>query len=188
MIMLPLVILALESEEDRALMTRLYLDHRALMLKIAWKYFDAPAEVDDVVSDACLALIQHLDELRTLPGDSLRAYVITTTRRKAIDRYRQKKRNQGKFVSMGPEDLEKAAEGPSFERQIELQAEIDMVKRALLSLPANQRETLKLRFFENRDVPQIAEALGVSEETVRGYILRGRRRLKAALYKGGERE
>lgn len=43
------------------MMTDIYLRNRAVMLKIAWDYTRVPSEVDDIVSDTCDMLIQHLD-------------------------------------------------------------------------------------------------------------------------------
>ena len=61
MLIIPFAITAIESEDDRTVMTDIYLRNRAVMLKIAWDYTRVPSEVDDIVSDTCDMLIQHLD-------------------------------------------------------------------------------------------------------------------------------
>ena len=38
MLLLPMAILTMADEDDRAYMTRLYREYRALMLKTAWEY------------------------------------------------------------------------------------------------------------------------------------------------------
>ena len=38
MILMPMVILTIDDDNDRAYMTRLYREYRALMLKTAWEY------------------------------------------------------------------------------------------------------------------------------------------------------
>lgn len=92
--MIPYAILAIESEDDRAYMTLLYQRHRALMLKTAWEYTREKADVEDIVSNGCVALIQHLDELRAMEGESLRRYIVVTVQRKAIDFCRQMQRRR----------------------------------------------------------------------------------------------
>lgn len=57
--MIPFVILTIGSEDDRAYMTLLYERHRALMLKTAWEFTRERADVEDVVSDSCVALMSH---------------------------------------------------------------------------------------------------------------------------------
>ena len=46
--MIPIAILTIESEDDRAYMTLLYQRHRALMLKTAWEYTREQAYVEDI--------------------------------------------------------------------------------------------------------------------------------------------
>ena len=188
MFMIPMVIMAIESDDDRAYMTDLYRQHRALMLKIAWKYTKDPSEVDDIVSESCVALIQNIDTIKKLSGSALRAYIVTTAKNKAIDFARKKQRERNKILHMDEASLEEIAEPVSFDKKISVQHDIDMVKQAILALPERERETLRLKFFQHKDDGQIAEILGVEENTVRRYIMRGRNHLKAVLYEGGAEE
>ena len=183
--MIPFVIAAIESEDDRAVMTDIYLRNRSLMLKVAWEYTREPSEVDDIVSDSCIALIRHLEDLKDMDAGGQRAYIAATVKHKAIDFCRKKTREEGRSADM---DTDQLSPPVSFERRITVQAEIDMVKTTLLSLPKRERETLTMKFFEHRSDREIAEVLGVSESSVRRYIMRGRNHLKAALYEGEETE
>ena len=186
--MIPMVIMAIESDDDRAYMTDLYRQHRALMMKITWKYTKDLSEVDDIVSESCVALIQNIDTLRKLSDSALRAYIATVVRNKAIDLARKKQREQSKILHMDENILEQIAEPISFERKISVQQDIDMVKQAILALPERERETLRMKFFLQLSDSQIAERLGVAENSVRRYIIRGRNHLKAVLYEGGAEE
>ena len=144
--------------------------------------------MDDIVSESCVALIQNLDTLKKLSDGVLRAYIVTTTKNKAIDFARKKQRERNKILHMDEASMEEIAEPVSFDRKISVQQDIDMVKQAILALPERERETLRLKFFQHMDDGQIAEILGVEENTVRRYIMRGRNHLKAALYEGGVEE
>lgn len=185
MIMIPLVILAIESDDDRAYMTELYRQHHPLMLKTAWKYTRVLSEVEDIVSDSCVALIRHLDDVKKLSEGEKRAYIVTTTKNKAVDLFRKKQRDHARLHPMEESDLEQMAEPVSFERKISVREDLEQVKAAILALPEKERDTLRLKFFHHRSDRQIAEALGISEGAVRRHIMRGRNHLKAALYEGG---
>lgn len=106
MFMIPMVIMAIESDADRAYMTDVYMNHRSLMLKVAWRYTNAPSEVEDIVSESCVALIQHLDSIRSMEEKTLRSYIVTTVKNKAIDFSRKKKRNLERTIQMADEDIE----------------------------------------------------------------------------------
>ncbi len=58
MIVMPQVIMMIESDEDRSYMERLYEQHYRLMLSTAWKYTSDQFEVEDIVSDSIVALIK----------------------------------------------------------------------------------------------------------------------------------
>ena len=188
MIMMPMVIMAIESDADRNLMAAIYQKHRALMYKTAKQYMSQESDVDDVVSDSCVALIQHIDVLRALDEKALRSYITETTRRKAIDLYRKRKNEQAKSIITDPDILDNYEERVSFARTISLQNEIDMVKEALKALPEKEYFALQMRFFEGRETSEIAETLGVSANAVYQYIMNGRNHLKSALYEGGVSE
>jgi RNA polymerase sigma-70 factor, ECF subfamily len=59
--------------------------------------------------------------------------------------------------------------------------EREAVRRALLALSVGQQEVLRLRIVEERDYPQIAAALGTSEQTARARVSRALRALDRAM-------
>lgn len=60
MILIPAVILAIESEDDRTFMSEVYLKHHRLMLKTARSI--AGTDTEDVLSDSCVALVQVVEK------------------------------------------------------------------------------------------------------------------------------
>jgi RNA polymerase sigma-70 factor (ECF subfamily) len=56
-----------------------------------------------------------------------------------------------------------------------------IVRRAVLGLPAKYRETLTLFYFHDKDISQAARSLGVAEGTVKARLNRGREMLRARL-------
>ncbi len=58
---------------------------------------------------------------------------------------------------------------------------MDHLRRAVESLPPKMRAVLKLSIYQERNRRQIAEALGLSEETVKAHLFQARKRLAEAL-------
>lgn len=81
----PAVLLAIADEEERSFMTELYIGHHRLMRFTARRYLRSDADVEDVVSDALVALHGKLSTLRTLPEKPLRAYIVATVRNTALN-------------------------------------------------------------------------------------------------------
>lgn len=184
--MIPIVIMTIESDDDRTFMSDVYVKHRALMVKIARNFTSDNADIGDIISESCVALIKHIDSLRDMEEKPLRSYVAVTTKSKAIDLCRKKQREQAKIKPLTDDVIEQTPDPLVIEQKISLQSEIDSVKQALQALPEKERETLRMRFFEEMEVHQIAEVMGITENAVYRYIMFGRQHLKAMLYEGSE--
>ncbi len=179
--MIPFVILSISQEDDRTYMTLVYQRHRALMLKIAWSFTTVQADVEDIVSDSCVALIAHLDKLRTMEEDALRRYIAVTVRNKALDVCR---RQQSVRLLAEAEDVASLPDPESVEARILLMEEIRQVLSGIRQLPPREQEVLRLKYDQGLKHREIAQLLGISESSVTKYAERARRRLKAALYGG----
>lgn len=182
MLMIPAAILAIESDSDRAYMTQLYLNHRALMLKTAWRFSRVRADVEDIVSDSCTSLIENIDTIRILECNTLRTYIVTTVRNTAIDFCRKQQRTNARFLYVDDEVTAHMPDGESVEKKILLRDEINRVKEALLDLPERERDVLRLKYQKGLTDSEIAEMVGLAESSVRKYVERARKRLKAAVY------
>ena len=183
MIIIPPVILAIESDVDRAFMTDVYIQYRALMLKTAWVYTTSKADVEDIVSDSCAALIVKINRIRHFERSDLRAYIVTTVRNTAIDHCRKRQRENVRFLHVDDEVAMQVADpANSVEGNILLQDELENLEKALLQLPERERDVLRLKYQKGLKDGEVAEQVGVAESSVRKYIERARKHIKAAIY------
>ena len=183
MLMLPMVIMTMEDEDNREYMTRLYRDYQALMLKTAWEYSQDSATVEDIVSDSCVSLIQHLNQLKAMDKPALRAYIVITVRNKALDDLRRQALRRKKFVTMDENTLDSLEETTSFERKLSLRQEMETVREAIATLPADEQDVLRMKFFRHMTDKEIAACMEIAENRVRVLIMRSRKKLKQMLYR-----
>ncbi len=183
MLMLPMVIMTMEDEDNREYMTRLYRDYQALMLKTAWEYSQESGTVEDIVSDSCVALIQHLNQLRAMDKPALRAYIVITVRNKALDDLRRQALLRKNFVTMDENTLDSLEETTSFERKLSLRQEMETVREAIANLPADEQDVLRMKFFRHMTDKEIAARMEIAENRVRVLIMRSRKKLKQMLYR-----
>lgn len=73
MIIMPLSILAIEDDSDRAFMEQLYLDHHAAMKRTARRILHHPEDAEDFVQSVCIALCKKVSLLREMECNSLRS-------------------------------------------------------------------------------------------------------------------
>lgn len=129
------------------------------------------ADAGDVMQDTFVAAWTQLDQLRedaAFPG-----WVLEIARRRAVDH--------------GRRDRVRAHDELSDERGATEDAPTLEAKRALEAiegLPMAYRETLLMRLVEGMSGPEIAEATGLTPESVRVNLCRGMKLLKERL--GGE--
>ena len=183
MLMLPMVIMTMEDEDNREYMTRLYRDYQALMLKTAWEYSQESGTVEDIVSDSCVALIQHLNQLKAMDKPALRAYIVITVRNKALDDLRRQALRRKNFVTMDENTLDSLEETTSFERKLSLRQEMETVREAIANLPADEQDVLCMKFFRHMTDKEIAARMETAENRVRVLIMRSRKKLKQMLYR-----
>ena len=105
--MLPMILAALENDEDRALMEELYLRHHRLMYAQALRVLNDSHAAEDAVSSALEALIRKISLLRDMDGNKRKAYIVITVRHAAIDIYRRHSREtvtEDEFLEQIPSD------------------------------------------------------------------------------------
>ncbi len=184
MLMLPVVIMAIESDEERMVMTKIYQDYRSLMYKIAWKYFRTETDVEDIVSESCREMIKHFSTLCGLERNEMRAYIGTIVRNTSLNF--QMKKNRENIVSLDDESYSVMASLESQdtlpEQKVIFQDMLDRVMLDIEKLPVRERDILFLRIKEGREFEEIAMLYKTSPENIRKILERARKHLKATVY------
>ena len=179
---------ALERESDIALMDRLgngelsalgvlYDRHASLVYSIALKVLRQTAEAEDLTQEVFLILVrtQSYDHRR----GSLIAYLTTLTRSRAIDRLRSQSTRQ-KYLTQWQQTQPPIAPATPMHR-ITQQERRTLVRNALTTLKASQREVLELSYYEGQSQRDIAERLGLPLGTVKSWARRGLLQLRQQL-------
>lgn len=169
-------VLGIESEDDRSFIEELYKRYYKYMFFKAWCNGCVFSDAEDVVSDAIVALIPHINTLRGLCAKALKAYIAKTTVRIAIVHI-DKKRKRGHIdVDIGDlEDIQ--SEDPEVDNTLIRECNITGLRRAMNKLKPSDREILCMKYFESLDTEQIAEVLHIAPVTVRSKLSRARSRL-----------
>lgn len=175
MMFIPVAILSIGNEDDRAFMIRLYVDYRWLMYKVALSVVREPQLAEDMVSQTLCEMIDNLEKIRAVDCCKLRGYIVSFVRNVSVDFVRKRDR-QGKYFFLTGEEAEVAAEDSVDENLIRT-AEIDALKRGLARLSENDRLLLTMKYFDGLSDEEIAARLGVAKASVRTCLMRARNRL-----------
>ncbi len=170
MMFIPVAILSIGNEDDRAFMVRLYVDYRWLMYKVALSVVREPQLAEDMVSQTLCEMIDNLEKIRAVDCCKLRGYIVSFVRNVSVDFVRKRDR-QGKYFFLTGEEAEVAAEDSVDENLIRM-AEIDALKRGFARLSENDRPLLTMKYFDGLSDEEIAARLGVAKASVRTYLMR----------------
>ena len=146
MIVMPIVILAMPTGEDRDFMEDLYRKYHKLMYATAWKYVDESSIAEDVVSDSCIALMKKIPTLRQLNHNKMCVYIVSTVRYTSLNALNKQSRLNQVFSSSDDELVETLPDGEDFVQKIMLEEELNAVMRAINSLPAKEQMIMKMKY------------------------------------------
>lgn len=135
---------------------------------------------EDAAQEAFVAAWRGLPRFRGECRFSTWLYRLTTNA--AIDylRREQKQRTDGDL-----DDLPLADDSPSPQEQAERSETQQRVRKALAALSEEHRQILLLRYMQELDYGEIAQALHISEGTVKSRINRAKARLRELLAQEG---
>lgn len=139
-------------------------------------------EIDDLVQDAFLRVLRVHEE----GGDmsSPKALLFATARNLAIDRLRR--RQVIAFDSLEETDLSFVLDDePDAAEQTAVRQELEILTRAIQSLPDRCRQILTLRKIYGLSYREIGQQLGIGEHTVETQVKLGMRRCAAFLERHG---
>lgn len=171
----------MSKKTDDDLINELFTEYRQMMFKIAMGILHNKSDSEDAVQDAFLWIINNLSIISQIPCHERGNYFATIIEHGSIDIYRKKTNH--------PMD--------NFDEQLDLRADefveetalsnatVDEIKSAMNELSNRDYEMLYLYLFKQMSPKEIGEAMGISENSIRSYIKRARKRFVKILHKRG---
>lgn len=128
---------------------------------------------EDLTQETFLKVYVHLDKFQA--GSNLRAWVYRIAHNLFANQRRKASRSRQQF----PEELADPTEGPV--EEILSREDMQQLARAVGRLPSEFRAAFLLRVEEDLSFRQIAETLGITEETARWRVFKARQKLLSVL-------
>lgn len=158
-------------DNDRAAQFELYKKYNAAMYNTAFRITGNTALAEDVIQESFLSAFQSLVFYRGEAsfGSWLKRIVIN----KAITLAKKESRWDLVEDDTQLDQMDKVADEPVYD--------VEMVKRAIESLPHGFRTVLSLYLLEGYDHKEIAEILDITESTSKTQYMRAKDKLKVLL-------
>ncbi|MEP6881200.1 MAG: sigma-70 family RNA polymerase sigma factor [Dokdonella sp.] len=149
-------------------------DYGRLVFNAAYRVLGDATLAEDVQQDVFLKLVEeHRGKVNSWP-----AYLVASAVRGAIDQLRHQKR-WGRLMRLwAGQQIDTAASA----EQVGIASERGQrLRAALANLPRREAQCFSLRYLENLDISEIAQALALSENNINVTLHRARRRLETQL-------
>ncbi len=175
---------------DHAVFAILVRRHRTPLYNFALRHLRSSAAAQDVVQDAFLRAVQSANEFEHSARFSTWLYAIARNlcidhlRRQALRRHpsldepSRRDRGEGDGATLGERTVDSQADVERVAVAVEIR---ERVVAAVEELPDDQREVFLLREVSNLPFKEIAEIVGVPENTVKSRMRYALERLQAAL-------
>jgi RNA polymerase sigma-70 factor (ECF subfamily) len=173
-------LLARICESDREALGLLFRRYARLVWSVAERIVRNKAEADDLLQDVFL-LIQRKASVFDPSKGTARALIVHMTYQCAISRRRYLNARHPQAPENGQEhSTNDAGHTPQFyDESLESHFGRERLREALDELSVDQRETLRLYFFEGYTLAEIAVELSQAEGNVKHHYYRGLERLRA---------
>ena len=156
-------LLSLNLDEQNKF-TEIYNTYKNLMYHIAYDIIKDVDKSEDIVEEAFLRIIEHLNEVEDVTSKKTKNWIAIIVKNLAIDSYRRKKREI---------PLEDVEEVPTSEEGILVKDEYDM-KKLIAKLPSHHRDMLYLTYIHKHNYGEIAKELGISKEAAQKRVSRAK--------------
>ena len=182
-VFLPVVLLATASDVDREFLTQIYLDYRNLIYRVALTFFpDDRCEAEDAFSNTLEKLCRRPELLRSVADKQKTAYIATITANTCRDILRRKKRSVYAY-SLEDGSMEWVADPADPYENLFEHGTMEEVLSAWQTLTDKDRDMIRMRYAEEKTIPEMAALLDVRESTIYSALFRARRHLTEHLRK-----
>ena len=172
--MLDSLLAQLETEEEKALIEKLYYKYESQMYSTAYAILQHKQDAEDAVQSAFLKIIDYLPKLNLDLNLQTQSLLIVITRNTALNK--MKKRKQQLKYELDIEDYENIPFIEDFDKisYKDIQNMVDL-------LPDDLKSVIVLRYILDYSSKTTAELLDITESAVYKRITAARKLLKSAM-------
>lgn len=171
----------LETEVDRDVCQKLYMENKQKLFRIANKILQNTADAEDAVQSCFSKVIDNFQDYRDIPYEELVILCQTIVRHDAIDIIREHKKtvNFTDGIHLGEDDVVSCT--PDILDQLVERYEQSLVAQAIMELNEDERGLMHLQYVIGLKPKDVAKLLSTTSSVVRKKTLRCRVKLAKIL-------
>jgi len=165
-----------KDDIDRDFIKNLYKEYYFIMKKQVINIVKNETVADDIVHDAVIKFMVHIDTIRILKKQILLAYIIITVKRMSYNYLNSRYIKDCLYTAEIKDSYIEITEDKNvnIEEYVVMKISMEELKILLMRLPQRYQEILKFKYLLNMNDKEISEALDISLSGVRVYLKRAR--------------
>jgi RNA polymerase sigma-70 factor (ECF subfamily) len=145
--------------------------HKAGVYGLARRYSQSPQDAEDILQETFIKAFRGIGRFGDSGNPSFAAWIRRICLHGCIDHLRKRKRGGAdRTDSLGGRIDGLSTADPPPERAADRSLLMIRVKEAVVVLSPRQRVIFDMKHFQNREIPEIAAALGCSESAVKTHL------------------
>ena len=156
----------------------IYENYSRLVYWAAYRVLSDREATEDVTQNVFLSVLKNMDQVAEMSDAQLKGWLYRVSVNAALD---AKRRSGKEVLSDDPLGPDVADIGGTPEDEIVEDDTKAVIRSALASMNDKFREPLVMFYYSEMSVTEIADALGISEGTVKSRMARGRKELAERL-------
>ncbi|MCL1788364.1 MAG: sigma-70 family RNA polymerase sigma factor [Defluviitaleaceae bacterium] len=184
--MIPILFTPNENDPDKRKCAELYEKYKGLMMHIALGKTNDHALAEDMVSEAAVKMIRHVDKIYPLESYPQQEYIASIVRTTCIDYFRKANKHVTESVDALKEDFNYMVKDGGATNPLETLVNSDgyeAIVAAIMELPETLKNVAYLFFVLERDHSEISELLNISYGNSKQRLSRAKAVLKKKLGK-----
>lgn len=188
--MLAMIIAAIEDDYEREFIIKIHDDYYVEMKKRAYRFLRNNDEAEELVQDAFVKLIERVDVVMKVDKNKLPGYVMSTVKNLALNKIRVNQRKGDYEFSRDDAELAKWLKDSQDlpEDLYQKEEELYLIHKKLSELPERDNLLLEAKYILQLKDEEIAKQFNISQQSVRTYIMRARRKAYALFKEDMENE
>lgn len=169
------------ARSQESALSELYDRYNRLVYSLAFNVVGDPAVAEEITQDVFIRIWDHAGVYQSERSKVI-TWVTSVTRHRSIDVLRSLKvRPEGHSVPWDIKDLEASrieSDSTNVEHEVEITQKRQLIRRAMSTLPEEQRQALAFAYFQGYSHREIAELTGEPLGTVKTRIRLAMRKLR----------
>ena len=162
-------------EGDQAAFTLLVEAYQTPVYNLAYRMLGNMVEAEDAAQETFIRAYRRLDTYD--PSRKFSSWLLAIASHYCVDMLRRRRVNYMSFDELPPMVELSMPRNTQPEQVVVSQQQADTVQRLLDTLPASYRTPVILRYWYDMSYREIADAMGVTESTIKTRLHRARARL-----------